>query len=358
MTALGILVLNMNQENDYFSKVGHKAASLQMQLYRFLPSAVNLQTEHVTGEKYCANEQKWIEDEFPLPKLLYDRCFYSNEISYKKDYPIVNWLKSHPNITFIGYGLPNKWKVYSALKTNSDLAPFLPETSLLTNSQMIINELEKSSKIILKPASGSQGKGIIALFKHSNGITIQTQKNQKKIVKSISDTLKLTQWLDKVIINRPYLLQPFCSIQDSQGYPFDIRILLQKNEKGNWIEQGRGIRKGKYKHLISNLHGGGTTVPYEKWIKEIPTPQRGYIEENINKIISILPNTLEESFGSLFEIGVDISVDQQGQIWLLEVNSKPGRQVILHTHKNKEKVYEAPLLYCKHLENTLRSDTL
>lgn len=355
MTALGILVLNMRQENEYFSTLGRKAASLQMEVYRFLPSAVDPQTETVKGERYCSNEQKWIQDTFPLPQYLYDRCFYTNQISYKKDYPTVSWLKSHRDITFIGYGLPNKWKVYNALKANARLLPFLPRTTEVKNSQIVLEELEKHKKLILKPASGSQGKGIIALFKSSDQITLQTQKNQTKLVKTFTNIAHFQKWIHKLTTTRHYLLQPFYSLQDRHGYPFDIRILLQKNELGNWIEQGRGVRQGKQKHIISNLHGGGSTIIYDDWIKQFSEEQRIYMETEINHIISILPNTLEQSFGRLFEIGIDISLDQQGKLWLLEANSKPGRQVILQSHKNRDQLYEAPLHYCKYLENTLRS---
>ncbi|MGO4887509.1 YheC/YheD family protein [Anaerobacillus sp. MEB173] len=356
MTALGILVLNMDQEKDYFSKLGACSTLLQVTVYRFMPSFIDPRTELVNGEKYCVKEQKWIKEAFPLPTFLYDRCFYSNEKIFKYNYPIVHWLKSHPKVSFLGYGLPNKWKVYNALKEDEQLFPYLPKTTQVTSGLDVLNNLNRNEPVILKPASGSQGKGIVALFQTENDeILIQTQRNLKQIKKTFKHKKECERWLNHLITSTNYLLQPFCSIQDQNNCPFDIRILIQKNEQGRWVEQGRGIRIGKQNHIISNLHGGGKTLSYQNWIKQLLPDQQRDLEFHLLKLMALIPNRLETSFGRLFEIGLDISLDQDGRLWLLEANSKPGRKVIVHTQKYVDQLYEAPLRYCKYLENTLRS---
>ncbi|WP_368784377.1 YheC/YheD family protein, partial [Acinetobacter baumannii] len=41
--------------------------------------------------------------------------------------------------------------------------------------------------------------------------------------------------------------------------------------------------------------------------------------------MSELPTFLEQRHGRLVELGIDIGIDRQGKVWLIEVNSKPGR---------------------------------
>jgi hypothetical protein len=36
---------------------------------------------------------------------------------------------------------------------------------------------------------------------------------------------------------------------------------------------------------------------------------------------------LEKTYGSLCELALDLAIDRSGQVWLLEVNQKPAREV-------------------------------
>ncbi|HZG14356.1 MAG TPA: YheC/YheD family protein, partial [Candidatus Bathyarchaeia archaeon] len=51
------------------------------------------------------------------------------------------------------------------------------------------------------------------------------------------------------------------------------------------------------------------------------------IEEEIDQVISLLPSFLEQYHGRLVELGIDIGIDTNGHVWIIEVNSKPGRTV-------------------------------
>jgi len=132
--------------------------------------------------------------------------------------------------------------------------------------------------------------------------------------------------------------------------PFDLRVLLQKDGNGQWQESGRGLRIGKSGSLISNLHNGGKSVPFSTWFKNYPPDKREKLLSEINQMTRKLPFALEDKFGRLFEIGLDIGVDNDGNCWLLETNAKPGHNVILNTDPTaSEKIYSLPLAYCRYL---------
>nr|WP_231638566.1 YheC/YheD family protein [Paenibacillus sp. JCM 10914] len=104
--------------------------------------------------------------------------------------------------------------------------------------------------------------------------------------------------------------------------------------------------------MTSNLHGGGTAYPAQPYLSA------QYGEETAMKIIktvydvsALLPSLLEESFGRLGELGIDFGVDPTGRVWLLEVNSKPGRQAFALAGDTRAArlAIEHPIRYARYL---------
>lgn len=351
MITFGFLTLNNKLEHSYFTEVAKRGCLHSVNVYCFSPNDIDPKTELVHGKKYDANKKGWIDDVYPIPTYLYDRCFYSTEDVRKKSAPIVNWLKNRADIGFIGHGLPNKWSIYNMLSSHPLLKYYIPLTVKVMSTNDIFKMLYKHKNILLKPENGSQGRGIITLSLKNNQIELQTQRHKKAITKIFSKKEELADWLKKLISSHHYLAQPFLSLQDNENKPFDIRILVQKNFENKWIEVGRGVRKGQIGHHISNLHGGGAVHSYEEWLQTIhDAHQKVLIDDDIDTIITKLPFVLEQSFGPLFEIGIDIGIAKDGTIWVLDTNSKPGHKTIKETNQGIENhLYEAPILYCKHL---------
>lgn len=350
MLSFGFLTLNKKTEQLYFSEIAKRAAQFLIETFCFSPGDIDPKTELVHGRKYNSATAHWEDAVFPIPTYIYDRCFYPSEEILRKNVPIVNWLKNRSDIIFIGHGLPNKWNIYNALSSHSLLQYYIPKTTKVESTEDIFKALHAHKKILLKPENGSQGRGIISLELSGKQIELHTQRHKHLIHKIFSKKEQLSKWLQHLITTHSYLIQPFLELQDRENRPFDIRILLQKNKENNWQELGRGIRKGQQGHIISNLHGGGSVHSFTDWLASIDRNQRILLIDDINTIITHLPVALEQSFGPLFELGIDIGVAKDGTIWVLDTNSKPGHKTILETNPSIEnQLYSAPLEYCKHL---------
>ncbi|WP_099362488.1 YheC/YheD family protein [Fredinandcohnia onubensis] len=353
MISLGFVTLYPNQEKGYATELAKRAPDLGIQLFRFTPTSIEPASEMIQGEKYNEISHTWEKSLFEIPTYLYDRCFYSEDEVSKKSQPIMNWLKKRPGNLFLGQGLPSKWEIYKILSQDEKLSPYIPSTEQALSSPTILRTLMKKHQLILKPEKGSMGKGIIGLFLHQDYVeAISKDANQLK-KQQFTTRRDLKKWLDMIISNQPYLSQTYLPLHDADNRPFDIRILLQKNGHGAWIEQGRGIRLGLPEHLISNLGGGGETHSFESWTEKMSFNQRQLLSDNIHTIINRLPAVLEKHFDPLFELGVDLGLTKDGAIWILDTNSKPGRKVVIETSPEQEEtLYTTLLQYCKHLHST------
>ncbi|MCL6572708.1 MAG: YheC/YheD family protein [Bacillus sp. (in: Bacteria)] len=349
MISFGIMTLNLESENSYINEIASLAQPLGLEVFRFIPSEINPHTLTGIGRKYDYKAHSWSDSEFPIPKILYDRCFYGDDEQSKQCLPIVSWLKSRNDLTFLGYGLPNKLELYEILK-NTVISAYLPKTLSVFDTNIVLSELSAMKKVILKPISGSQGYGIYYLKKNEKTYHVKTEKQRKNISRIFPNETKLVQWLKSLFSKRKYLLQPFLELSNNEQQPFDIRVLLQKSEQGTWGERGRGIRIGKTGGILSNLSAGGSVIPFTDWSSSLLPEKSEFIQQEIAYISSKLPPILEKAFLPLFELGIDIGIAKNGAIWILDINSKPGRKVLLHSQPDLVRtLHLAPLLYGKHL---------
>ncbi|MBP2241052.1 glutathione synthase/RimK-type ligase-like ATP-grasp enzyme [Cytobacillus eiseniae] len=355
MNAFGIITLNMEHESIYFYEIAKRAYTLDMTCFRFLPSSICPLTEMVTGDQFNPTTMSWEECKFPLPDILYDRCFYGEDSASKRCMAIMKWLKTRKDLHFLGIGLPNKLALYQALAT-SELSPYLLPSKPILSGESLIQELVPLKPVMIKPVNGSQGRGIYYLKKQQNEVIVQTDKQEKQIMRTFKNEQSAENWLNQLLQDHTYLVQAYEELRNNEDCPFDIRILLQKDENGQWSEVVRGVRYGQKGGIISNLSAGGEISSFQLWIQALPLEKRQFIHNEIDEIIVTLPKILEQHFPPLFEIGLDIGMNKDGALWVLDINSKPGRKVALALHPEKsDQLYAAPLQYGKRLLQMERS---
>ncbi|WP_176167299.1 YheC/YheD family endospore coat-associated protein [Mesobacillus jeotgali] len=353
MISFGMMSRSLNSERNYFTEIARQANPGIFTCFRFSPGKIHPITEKVSGEKFDHENDKWIRSEFPLPKIIYDRCFYTNDPGSKQSMSIVKWLKNRKDISFLGNGLPNKWAIYEVL-SKSSLAPYIPQTILATEGKSIIDQLKKWNPAILKPVFGSGGAGIYKVHLSGTKFTISADLDGTLSEKIFNSTSETESWLDRLCSKHEYMMQPYLELSDSQNCPFDIRVLLQKDRQDQWVLRGKGIRRGHKDGILSNLTAGGEVLSFADYEGSLDFRSKRFILHELEEILSVLPEVLEASFPRLFELGIDIGVSKDKALWVLDTNSKPGRKVITSIHPDlKDVLYKAPLEYALALSDTL-----
>ncbi|WP_102271934.1 YheC/YheD family endospore coat-associated protein [Cytobacillus massiliigabonensis] len=351
MLSFGLMTLSLNNEKGYFYELAKRAQFHNIRCFRFVPSSIHPFTQKVTGEQYNPTKDKWEPCEFPIPEIIYDRCFYMNDSHSSHCKAIVKWLKTRKDTLFLGHGLPNKLKLYEVL-ANTSLSPYLLHSKPLSSGEKLIQSLSPQQSVMIKPVNGSQGRGIYLLEKTSSELHVQTDKQDTHLSRTFANFQSAIAWLTSLTSRQDYFVQPYVNLRYEGNLPFDIRTLIQKDEKGNWREICRGIRTGMKDGIISNLSAGGSITSFESWIQKLPMPQREFIRKELDDVLTKIPIILEQKFPPLFELGVDIGISDNGAIWVLDINSKPGRTVALTLKPElTETLFNAPLLYGKTLKS-------
>lgn len=358
-SVLGIMVCSVNKnlfhEKGYYKYLQILGKKKNILVYVFYPDSINWDKTFVEGYQFSFSKQKWENNRYPLPNFIYDRCFYSSSKKYLKYKPYIERIKQNRGISFLGHGLKGKWDVYEILAKNPLYSEHLPKTERYRNSTQLLIWL-KSSPIILKPTGGSHGAGVIKIFKENNSFHIigRDYYNQKISLK-FQDKQKFIGWVNQFIGRRRFIIQQYLDLCTSKEQPYDVRVLVQKDQHGAWDITGMSVRLGDKDNITSNLHGGGSVEQLASFLKkEYDEKKTNKIINEINRLALSIPPFLESNHGNLFELGIDIGVDRQGEIWIIEINSKPGRKVF-SLLKDKEKTIRAlsnPILYTEYLINT------
>jgi glutathione synthase/RimK-type ligase-like ATP-grasp enzyme len=336
MRTLGIIVCTVRRsppfhEAGFFKRLALEGRRLGVGLLIFSPKQVDWNRRRVKGWTFSTEENRWVAGEHPLPTLVYDRCFYTHSSQYREYKPFVMRLDKDPRVQLLGRGLVGKWDTHLILSRNASLLPHLPETRKWEGPDKALSFLRQHRKIVIKPNGGSHGRGVAAIQHSGNGYQVHGRTRENRFFHlTFDDESSLKQWLSRFVATTRYVMQPYLELNTPDGRPYDLRMLIQKNETGEWITTGMAIRTGKPHSLTSNLHGGGRAeraVPF--LLRHFRQEQVEDIMEKIHWLAAVVPPHIERHHGRLLELGLDVGIDTDGRVWLLEVNSKPGRSVFI-----------------------------
>lgn len=327
---------------------------LGIQVAAFHAEGIHPELKRIDGFVY--DNETWHTCNFSLPNIIYNRCFH--RLERRTALSRLRHMSSELGqpCTFLSSSLPGKWKVYLTLRHDARLSGHLPLTVQFRKDRLW-NLLSKHQSVFLKPQSGSHGKRTIYLQKFEDVseapffLRGRDHSNQPFSL-TYSSFDEAYDWIATFIRGRPYIIQPFLELYSSAGRPFDVRTLVQKDGTGQWTLTGAAVREGEPGSLISNLHGGGTAREAASYLQNQFGAQKAYsILENIKQLSMFIPPVLESRHGRLGELGIDFGIDRSGQLWILEVNSKPGRTVFTEigdqTSASASVIH--PLLYARYL---------
>ncbi|MBO2533699.1 MAG: hypothetical protein CW342_12640 [Thermoactinomycetaceae bacterium] len=338
MRTLGIIVCTVRRsppflEAGFFKRLALEGRRLGIGLLIFSPKQVDWNRRRVKGWTYSPEENRWVAGEHPLPSLVYDRCFYTHSSQYREYKPFVMRLDQDPHVQLLGRGLVGKWDTHKILSRNASLRPHLPDTQRWEGPEKALSFLRHHRNIVIKPNGGSHGRGVAAIKQTESGYLVHGRTRENRCFHlSFSDEAALKRWLIRFVGTTRYVMQPYLRLNTPDGRPYDLRMLIQKNERGEWVTTGMAIRTGKPHTLTSNLHGGGRAeraVPF--LLRHFRRDQVEGILKKIRWLAAVVPPHIERHHGRLLELGLDVGIDTDGRVWLLEVNSKPGRSVFILT---------------------------
>lgn len=310
-------------------------------IFFFYADGVNWKRKTVKGYS-TDNNGKWITGNYGMPSIVYNRIQYRSIESKSNVKTLLQNLNADPEIFVFNSRFLNKWEVSEVLWGFETGQKFSPETKKF-NRKNLRDMLGKHPELFLKPINNSRGQGIIKIISNRNNSFRYSKANTSSPKwQSSSSFYNLSEALSRMgVKENRYLIQQGIDLARFNDKVFDLRTQVQKDATGKWIITGVAARVAGKGRFVTHIPNGGSAHSIEEVLKEVfgtLSATRDFIDRQLKTICSVIPPKLEEGLGiNLAILSLDIGIDSAGNLWILEINSKPAsfdEDDIRHKHLN------------------------
>lgn len=298
-----------------------------MLAYAFSPRDIDWTERSVRGWVWTGNLLKRVR--CPLPDVVYDRVSSRTAERAPSLVRAKEQLLSCP-VKYYNRSFFNKWDVHRILEKHAATKGHLPQTEELSSVEVLEKSLKRFGVVYVKPTQGSHGAGIFRVAKVRTGYNYRFTRlnlpDRRGHTRGVAPILSMASRLMK---NGQYVVQRGLRLARIGGAPFDVRVLLQKSVRNKWSIQSMVARVAEPGNVVSNVADGGhilhprraLALAFGGRINPRPTLWR------LKRIARATAEAIESEVGyELAEMGVDLGIDASAKIWVIEANSRPGRE--------------------------------
>lgn len=260
---------------------------------------------------------EWISGEFRRPDVIYDRLKGRGKPRFARLYEATNGIPTnHPHIS----RSMDKHAFYQFLAP-SELASLIIPYTILTTPDDALRFIADHGVSILKPAVGSYGTRIVRIEGSDEDYLVSENEHTHRL--SRQELIELLQSVCKT--GQLFLLQKYIRSETPLQLPFHIRVHAIRDAGGDWQVSGITpyVSLSSRKKIVNHRSALRVFAAWDKFLAHLydDAAQRQRVHEEVMQQASRLIAYLEQNWDGLpGEIGIDIGIDQEGRVWLYEVN--------------------------------------
>lgn len=330
---LAILTIEDDQQlfrgnRSNFTDLIQSGRQLEFITYVLTVKNLNLSRPSLIGYVYNANDETWREQLMPFPDIIYNRIPQREDEAQKTVRKKIAACARDPRVKLFNPFFFNKWDLFEWLSFSKTTKQFIPTTRKLISITGLGKMLQKHLYLYLKPESGKAGKGIMTImFQPDKPLPylLKIQEDKKSSTYTCASLGKLWAHIQKQCGEEPYIAQQGIQLASYNDRRFDLRALVQKNERGKWELTGIGARLAGSSSITTHVPRGGMIEDPEKLlISSFNTVQARKILIKAKQTSLMIARQIERGSGQLLgEMSMDLGIDSSGNIWFFEANSKP-----------------------------------
>ncbi len=292
-------------------------------VFVFTPEGIDDERKIIRGFQYRPHQHRWVTVQMPFPDVVYNRISRRKDENKPEIRQVLKRLQQEPNIHLFNPSFFNKWDLYQWLHAEPELSAYLPET-WICSAPSLKGMIERHPALYLKPIHGKAGIHFFKIEQTASGIklTYQTHRHQKH--RTFRHKEELIRYLAATLPKNHYVMQQAIPLARFSGRPFDLRILIQKNLKGEWEISGIGARLAGKHAITTHVPQGGSIINPDTALRSSFGEEKATdIYHHTRQVALKTAQALERHFQLLGELSMDIGIDRYGKPWFFEANAKP-----------------------------------
>jgi hypothetical protein len=320
----------IGQRSSMFSKLLSVQSSVGVVPFLFGENHIDWENGMVKGHFF--HDHKWETYHIPLPNVVYDRLPNRRSEKGIQYNEIKQRLQNQYGIPWYNPGFFNKLEVFEKIENDPEAATFLPETHPLQSFSQIETMLSKYNTVFIKPINGSLGLGILQIYylptEENYYCRLQDKKGKNRLYRFTSLEKLCAKLISPKVFHKMIVQQGIKLIQFDKR-KIDFRVHTNKDGAGEWQVSAIAAKVAGQGSVTTHIHNGGLVKSLAEVFPDDVVRQQS--ETRLMKTALCLSKAIENNMnGYIGEIGFDFGIDSEGEIWLFEANSKPGRSIFSH----------------------------
>lgn len=312
------------EQTSFFRGLIRCASKRGVRAFVFEPGDLRLSEGRVRG--WVPGKSGWRRRWYPLPDVVYDRVWGLGAEERARFRELVERLVEQADIPVFNPDFGDKLAVWTLLSEEQALAAHLPRT--LPLSPHSVEELTGEFPVVfIKPVRGRQGKGIYRVARRGARLVATYRAGSGALrTRAFASAEELVGHIHERAGRAAFLVQQGLDLARAGSRAADLRVVAQRDARGQWRISGVGVRLGAPGGFLSNLHAGGraSTLPQLVRRARLRVPSRR-LRRDAERLALAAVNALSQAHPLLGEVGLDLGVDRRGHLWILEANRQPGR---------------------------------
>ncbi|OFW80174.1 MAG: hypothetical protein A2201_03670 [Alicyclobacillus sp. RIFOXYA1_FULL_53_8] len=307
------------------------------------------------GWRYIEQKRRWIRESIPNPDVVIRRsgAFPAQVIRQVAEdlmaFKVAGKLHTLPRIC------GNKWSLYQVLRQDPYLSSRIPATEVANSAAGVVKIVAAKRDVYVKPLTGAQGVGIFHLLLRGGSLGVTWERKNPLSSRGTdnrhgfkTDVVgeEFTTTADFARFWQATKLQR-CLVQDTVqlprtalNEPFDFRWLVQN--RGQMAVVARVARVGQVDAVTTNIHTGARGIAAEQALASASWAHATQVIDELDKVALTVARRLQSQYGQFAEVGVDMAVQEDGNVYVFEANPTPGRRMLRSLTGN---VREMSLVY-------------
>lgn len=329
-------------------------------LYVFSPKGIKRQTNTVSGYHYNTFTNTWERGVFPYPDAVMDRIYPNNLKAHSELEEVIGGNRIFNKKTRI-----DKLEFYTALIKEPYLQNHLPETRPFNQASDLKYFLEKYPDVFLKPVDSMKGKGIVHVTDEAGKLLCQYMKGNQPAFTKTTEVQEIFKIIKRANgRDRTYIIQAGINRMKCRNRPYGFRVMVTKDGNGNWADPAIFAKAAPPDGFLTNRSLGADYILlndlFECLKNDLPYTKKDFLDLLVD--LSLKTSVaLDNQFGPLGKLGLDVVIDISGKPWLIEANGNPGRicpKVQSEFPDWHNQVYDHPLAYAIFLAGFSKSQTV